>query len=286
MQGELAQVIALAAHRSAWLGGITAGPPPRLESGNSTFQYVRRVRFELRRSSFRPATSASDVGGWLEGARERGIDRLWLSIPEPGVVTTDGHEVPDRMLVAFAGAGLWFLVGSSRDEPRELWRASWAVGDQEAPDQRIWDVEYRGEPLADAGVPIRPDVSASAQRLIRALEEIEVFARDQRLNEWADWFADSRRLAEVEDPQAPYHPDMLPSLGFEKPARRVLAMAARAWVFGGMGSWNDLVFEARTEEDEYNRLSAKLYSAVLGAFVAAVNADLGPEGQHAPSRSR
>lgn len=36
----------------------------------------------------------------------------------------------------------------------------------------------------------------------------------------------------------------------------------------------NLVFEARTEEDEYSRLSATLYSAVLGAFVAAVNADL------------
>jgi hypothetical protein len=274
VHGELAQVIALAAHGSAWLGGITGGPPPRLENGNSTLQYVRRVRFELRRSSFWPATSASDVGGWLEGARSREIDRFWLSIPEPGVVTTDGHEVPDRMLVAFAGAGQWFLVGTSRDQSRELWRASWAVGDEEAPDQRIWDVEYRGEPLTDSGSPLRPEISASAERLIGALEEIEVFAREQRLGDWADWFADARRLAAAEHPQPPYHPDMLPALGFARPARQLLAMATRVWVFGGMGSWNDLVFEAR-EEDEYNRLSAKLYAAVLGAFVAAVNADLG-----------
>jgi hypothetical protein len=274
VHGELAQVIALAAHGSAWLRGITAGAPPPLENGNSTFQYVRRVRFEIRRSSFRPATSASGVGGWLEGAREREIDRFWLSIPEPGAVTTDGHEVPDRMLVAFAGAGRWFLVGTSRDQSRELWRASWAVGDEEAPDQRIWDVEYRGEPSADAGSPLRPEISASAERLIGALEEIEVFARDQRLGDWADWFADARRLGAAEHPQAPYHPDMLPALGFAKPARQLLAMATRAWVFGGMGSWNDLGFEARTQEDEYNRLSAKLYSSVLGAFVAAVNADL------------
>jgi hypothetical protein len=274
VHGELAQVIALAAHGSAWLRGITAGPPPRLESGNSTFQYVRRVRFEFRRASFWPVTSASDVGGWLDGAREREIDRFWLSIPEPGAVTTDGHEVPDRMVVAFAGAGPWFLVGTSRDQSRELWRASWTVGDEDAPDQRIWDVEYRGEPLADAGLPLRPEVSASAERLMGALEEIGCFARDQRLGDWADWFADARGLAEVEDPKAPYHPDMLPGLGFAKPARRLLAMGTRAWVFGGMGSWNDLVFEAQAEEDEYNRLSAKLYSAVLGAFVAAVNADL------------
>ena len=273
MHGELAQVIALAAHGSAWLAGLTGGPPPRLENSNSTFQYVRRVRFELRRSSLRAVTGASDVGAWLEEAREREIDRIWLSIPEPGVATS-AHDVPERMLVAFAGAGEWFLVGTSRDEQRELWRASWAVGDKDAPDQRIWDVEYRGDLLAGAGVPSRPDVSASSQRLMRALEEVEVFARGERLHEWADWFADSRQLAEAEDPQPPYHADMLPGVGFAPPARRLLAVATRAWVFGGMGSWNDLGFEARAREDEYNRLSATLYSAVLGAFVAAVNADL------------
>jgi hypothetical protein len=41
-----------------------------------------------------------------------------------------------------------------------------------------------------------------------------------------------------------------------------------------MGSWNELAFAAREEEDEYNRLSETLYSAVLAAFVAAVNAEL------------
>jgi hypothetical protein len=107
-----------------------------------------------------------------------------------------------------------------------------------------------------------------------ALEDVEAFARGQRLDEWADWFADARRLGEAEDPQPPYHPDMLPALGFAKPARQLLAMATRAWVFGGMGSWNDLAFATREQEGEYNGVSAKLYSAVRGAFLAAVNADL------------
>jgi len=274
VHGELAQVIALAAHGSVWLAGIATGPPPQLVADNSTFQYVRRVRFELRRSSLRRGTMASDVGGWLQDAREREIDRFWLSIPEPGFVSTDGEAIPDRMLVAFAGAGQWFLLGTSTERSRELWRASWTVGDEDAPDQRIWDVEYRGELLDNAVVPRQPDISASARGLTVALEEVETFARGQQLDDWADWFADARLLGEAEDPQPPYHPDMLPVLGFAKPARQLLAMAARAWVFGGMGSWNDLAYATREKEDEYKRLSAKLYSAVLGAFVAAVNADL------------
>jgi hypothetical protein len=249
------------------------GPPPPLETRNSTFQYVRRVRFDLRPSSFQRATTPSDVGGWLQGAREREIDRLWLLIPDPNVAVTEGEEVPDRMLVSFAGAGQWFLLATSAERPRELWRASWTVGDLGAPNQRIWDIEYNGE-LDDTINPVRPDISACAQRLIAALERIEAFARVQQIEGWGDWFAEARQLSEAENPQPPYHPDMLPEVGFGEPARRLLAMATRAEVFGGMGSWNDLAFAAREEEDEYNRLSETLYSAVLAAFVAAVNAEL------------
>lgn len=249
-------MIALAAHGTAWLNGITTGPPPRLEADNSTFQYVRRVRFELRRSSSEPATTASDVGAWLQDARQREIDRYWLTIRNPRV-----------------GEGQWFLLATSRQRSREVWEASWTIGDREAADRRIWDVEYQGGPVVEELVSPHPNIGASAQRLLVALKETEAFARDQQLDGWADWFADAQRLAEAEDPQPPYHADMLPALGFANPARRLLAVATRAWVFGGMGSWSDLSLEAGEDEDEYSRLSARLYSAVLAAFVAVVNTE-------------
>jgi hypothetical protein len=272
VHGELAQVIALAAHGSAWLKGILPGPPPPLDADNSTFQYVRRVRFDFCSSSVQTTATVADVGGWLQGARAREIDRLWLLIPDPRVVVTDGEHAPDRMLVAFAGAGQWFLLGTSAEPPRELWRGSWTVGDEGAPDRRIWDIEYSGEPVAGTIEPVQGDISVCAQRLLDALEQIEAFAREQQLGDWADWFAEARELDQVNDPS--YHPDMLPNVGYSEPARRLLAMATRTWVFGGMGSWNDLVFSVQQDESEYERLSAALYAAVLAAFVAAVNTEL------------
>jgi hypothetical protein len=268
VHGELAQVIALAAHGSAWLAGITPGPPPRLDAENTTFEFVRRVRFAL------DGSSASDVAGWLLDARGRGIERFWLSIPEPGVVTLDGQEIPDRMLVAFAGAGPWSLLATSPERPPEVWRASWVVGDKDAPDQKIWEVDYHGTQAAAAVAPSPPDMGAAAERLAAALDDAEGFARRHDLENWAEVFAGARRIGDGDDPPPSWHPDMLPSLGFSRPARRLVGMATRSWVFGGMGSWNDLGFDTPEDQEKYDRVSAELYPALLRAFVAGVNADL------------
>jgi hypothetical protein len=272
VHGELAQLIALAAHGSVWLSGTE--PPPQLEAVNSTFEYVRRVAFDLHDSSDGRSWAAADVGGWLNDAREREIERFWLSIPDPRDVDVAGQQVPDRMLVAFAGAGQWSLPGTSEGRSAERWRASWALGDRDAPDRRIWDVAYQGESVESERPPVHPDIAVTESRLLTALGKAGSFARERKEVEgWADSFADARRLASAADPQPPYFPDMLPPRGFSESARRLLATAARSWVFGGMGTWNDLTFDG-SEEEAYEEVSAELYDAVLGAFVAAANSEL------------
>ena len=52
-------------------------------------------------------------------------------------------------------------------------------------------------------------------------------------------------------------------------ARQLLATASHAWVFGGMGSWNDV---ALTDDERYKPVTAELFEAVLEAVVAATNA--------------
>jgi hypothetical protein len=267
-------VITLAAHGSVWLSGAPADPPPRLEAGNSTFEYVRRVVFDLHDPTDGSSRAATDVDGWLNEAREREIERFWLSIPDPRDVGVAGQQVPDRMLVAFAGAGQWSLLGTSDGRSAERWRVSWTLGDRDAPDRRIWDVAYHGQSAEDDPPPVRPDLAAAENRLLTALSQVEAFAREQKEVEgWADWFGEARRFGAAVDPQPPYFPDMLPPRGFSESARRLLATGARSWAFGGMGSWNDLSFQGKDEE-AYEEVSAELYAAVLGAFVAAVNSEL------------
>jgi hypothetical protein len=47
----------------------------------------------------------------------------------------------------------------------------------------------------------------------------------------------------------------------------MLDAAQSAWVFGGMGSWNDLGF-AGAEQKEYERVSKHLYAALTDAICA------------------
>jgi hypothetical protein len=56
-------------------------------------------------------------------------------------------------------------------------------------------------------------------------------------------------------------------------AKRLLAEALEAWVFGGMGSWNDVVLTGDTDRAKYDKLTSSLYAAVIDACVAAANAE-------------
>jgi hypothetical protein len=50
----------------------------------------------------------------------------------------------------------------------------------------------------------------------------------------------------------------------------LLEAAQSACVFGGMASWNDLVFEGDAEA-EYDRVSADLYARAIEVICAATN---------------
>jgi hypothetical protein len=266
VHGELAQLIALAAHGSAWLAGRTGALPPDLEGTNSTFRFVRQVRFELEGSLLHKPVIATDVASWLEDVRHRGLTRLWLAIP-------DGAGVSDRRLIAFVGTATWFLIATEKDRPAEVWRPIWTLAEGDAPDRPMWDVEYRGRRMSKVEVPhLSPAVSM--ERLTGAITAAEAFAASEGLDDWAAVFGAALRLGEAADAVPPFHPDMFPPAAYGRAARHLLAMADRAFVFGGMGSWNDLALASPSATDAYERVSAELYAAVLEAVVAAVNGSI------------
>jgi hypothetical protein len=65
--------------------------------------------------------------------------------------------------------------------------------------------------------------------------------------------------------------DLAPSSFLPPYAEDLLAAAQWAWVFGGMGSWNDMSFEG-DDSTEYAQLTQELYAAVNEAVVVATNA--------------
>jgi len=65
--------------------------------------------------------------------------------------------------------------------------------------------------------------------------------------------------------------DLIPAGIYSKEARQLIETAFRSsGVFGGMGSWNDLVFSG-ADQEYYTSLSAELYSTLCQAIVSGVN---------------
>jgi len=58
-----------------------------------------------------------------------------------------------------------------------------------------------------------------------------------------------------------YHKDLVVNGVVPELATCLLDACQSAWVFGGMGCWNDMSFES-TDQAEYDRLSEELFNAL------------------------
>jgi len=259
VNGELAQVVRLAGYGGVWLAGPPGADPPAVEADTWTFRYVGELSFTLD-----DEVAGSSVGSWLSGLRGRGAERLWLVNGDVGPVHHRRGPFAERYLVAFAGAGTWSLLATGATT--EVWRASWEVADLHAPDQRIWRVGYLGARVDEPVQPPRPDVAEAGAKLRDAIGVVREFAATNGADDWTSVFDTALEGGTDADRE------LLPP-AYPESARTLCAIASAAWVFGGMGSWNDLSFKGPLRE-RYERVSEDLYLAALDALVAATNADL------------
>jgi len=265
VNGELAQLAALVAQGNAWLGGDHAAAA-RITSG-STFQYVRSFGFRHRAGRLVKRTVVETTAeAWLEGLRRRGAAALWLDPRMSG-----SGPMPTRMAAAFANGARASIVALG--PATERWWASWTVVGRPTPeDQRIWAVDYDGEPDPMA-VPEPRDVPRHLNELRERVRAAADLAGRAGWPMWVDWLEAALAAAASDAPVARFHDDVLPpGAGVER--RRLFALVSGAWVFGGMGSWNDMGTVPELN-DEYERVSQDLFEAITEGVAAAVN----PSGQ-------
>lgn len=266
MNGELAQLIALITYGNEFLS-VPWRDAPVLFPSHSTFQYVSDVTFRRVTKRFgiftRLQVVATDTSTWFSALKNAGIRRLRLAF----VKRVSG--LPEHTAVAFAGGGTWGIQADS-GSGTELWRPRWSVGDRLNAEGRIWSVEYRGMSNRRAQLGF-PDVHQAVEGLKGALNEAKTFSESADLDFWARWFAQTIELLGSSVPTIPYHPDLIPPEFLSPGARRLLAGACKAWVFGGMGSWNDAHLGHPSLRKRYDSVTARLYRAVVNAVAAAAN---------------
>ncbi|WP_206422623.1 hypothetical protein [Nocardioides pantholopis] len=261
MNGELVVAATLAAVGGRWLRD--GGTMPDLR-GHSSFRQVGRFTADLpAQGPLGRSGVTSTPEEWLRALQELGTSDLSLVTQVPA-----GVELPAHLAAAFANSRGWALLATGRGAS-SIWTFRWKVVPREAPDAGIWSVAAVSAPAEELSPP-RVGVAEARARLSAALAAIHAFAVRTDLRGWASQFAIAAARLDDPPPAPAYRRDLLPADA--APARRQLVAAIfRGWVFGGMGSWNDVGLADPAAGAEYERLSAELYAALLVALPAATN---------------
>jgi hypothetical protein len=269
MNGPIAQIVALAIHANAFLAGYSI---PEFCPGNSTCQFCEKVEFvELRKNLFESTTEktvARSPNEWLNYLSAKGAQGVRLA-RQPD----NDQNFPDRMSAGFVGGGGTWIIEVVLDQGRsEHWVARWEVGNQEAPDQRIWRVTYGRVAQGGAKTSSGHDVSIQRELLKKSLINIQTFSVREKSEPFTAYFNAALETVSAKGLTLHgSHRDLSPAGFLPDDAVVLLDASQSAWVFGGMGSWNDIGFEGATQE-EYEIVSESLFQTLTASIVAAVNA--------------
>ncbi len=268
MQTPIAQVVALI-HGNAFL--TTKSSLAEFYPANSTFKFCESVVFiDLRQNGnkWESESYAGDPITWLEALRNQGVRSLRMMYGPSA-----GTQVADRMLVGFVGGGGRWLIECGGRGTSDFWEARWQVGDRNRADRKIWRVTYSRIAKGQRSVPSEAeDLQSLLEEFEHNLRDIGDFARSQRLDNFARLFESARSRLQSNPPYLNQnHSDLAPVGLLPNLACRLLAASQDAWVFGGMGSWNDMGSFDSTTQPRYEELSEKLYRLLNRVTVAAAN---------------
>jgi hypothetical protein len=282
MNGPIAQLVALACHGNAFLQDQTV---PQFFPTNSTCTFCDEIIFvekpKLPYLGLRDEPVAKNPNDWFlrvktQGARALCITRTPQNLP----------QIADRMSAGFVGGGgSWALEVLFPEQKSEAWMAQWEVWDQKAPERRIWRVIYRHVSTYQTAIIEVPDIGLAERELLKALCEIHMFAAKNNCGGFTECFANAIDSLNARQSHA-YHKDLAPAGFLSEIATSVLDACQSAWVFGGMGSWNDMGFDGEITK-EYDRVSEQLYTTLTKAICVATNTTAKlppPSGEANPSQ--
>ncbi|MGD9979194.1 MAG: hypothetical protein AB7H66_11075 [Hyphomonadaceae bacterium] len=235
--------------------------------GDPLFRYTASLDFMTPRQEGPLAHVAPGPVSWFEKLRKRQCIGLRLHNAPMQQNQKLGH-IDERLLVGMVGGGPRWLIETVYPERSELWEGFDRVGDKKAKDGKIWLSAYVLLGEADSAERVDSDIAGASNDLRGALVSIEDVARAMPGTPFADAFAGARQTLDGQD--LPYPLEFLNYTFLAPDARRLLNATGKAWVFGAMGSWNDLVPEA-VLKSRYEAASKTLFAALQRAVLVAAN---------------
>lgn len=267
MTGSVAQITALIAYVNAFLSGKESFS---FNLSNSTAQFCERIRYiDWVKKIFKYGERmiAQNPEDWVIFLKNLGVKTLRLHY-----VSSQNPDLKDRYSAGFVGGGGRWLIEAIYEDNSDYWEARWEVGNRDAQNKRIWIVTYGRISRNDIQRQFKPDSLVTvSQRLEQNLYEIKKFAERHDIKFFSECFEKGLKCLSSSNPlEFIYHKDLLPRSFQSIESLRILCSCQAAWVFGGMGSWNDMGIFGE-EQEVYEKVSDDLYKTICEAIPAAIN---------------
>jgi hypothetical protein len=258
MQTPIARIVALTCHANAKLRGLRI---PTMGPDHSTMKFVASSEFLVSGPWTCVARDESEflgVGGehdYLRTCEARSAHLDW---------SDEGAARPYRTAGSVGGGGLWTMTTYCANGEALQWRTREQIGDRAAKDGRIWRTTTYVA-WVDGTEPPAVVPPALAERALRA----QLVLAEKYAAEHAPQFAGNfvRALRSLDGKRSGHHQDLVPPGALEETAMRIIDAVQVAWVFGAMGSWNDM----GEPTGDFEKVSDTLHRTLIAVLVAATN---------------
>ncbi|MES2108058.1 MAG: hypothetical protein V4577_04895 [Bacteroidota bacterium] len=209
----------------------------------------------------------NNIVGWFNYLKNTKCRKLKLRYHH----SISQSQSKDHETAGFVGGGGTWLIEAVYDSHSTYWIGKEDLTHKDKKDGKIWNITY--SQLLSKPDAFQPNYSLveAKQKLASILTRIAAFADKHNMDYWADIFQKAKKNLTITQPVVDYYKDFIVIENYSLSARQVLFAASTAWVFGGMGSWNDILYENEKDNSLNNALSSELYDAVIEGTIAAVN---------------
>ncbi|MET4081730.1 hypothetical protein ABIB40_001679 [Pedobacter sp. UYP30] len=271
MTGIVLQFISLVTYANDYLANDRL--PDSFYPEHIAFRFCDSVIFkDFRKNSPKAVADgklvATDPKQWFLHLKQRGCKKLRLYFQ----YSNREGSPPDYKTAGMVGGGGFWRIEAQYENRYDSWASRWEVTQKDDPQRNIWSVTYGllHSETAPTELPCNLDVIKKVS--LERFSAIKTFAKEQKLDSWHNIFEDAYAMLNSTEPaKSGFNMEMIPSENYSLIAKQLLFAADKAWVFGGMGSWNDLNFEKEADQELYEELSYQLYDNLCVNVLSAVN---------------
>lgn len=230
------------------------------------FKWYKSTKFlnycDWRTRVFHSLVAITTPSQWIQNLEYRGAKRLWL------VMEKSRNELPQHIQTAFANSDTFGIQIEFADR-MEIWVPRTKVNTREIRKPKIY-FRLLGTDLQQSRIKsIATDEASETLKIM--LSKARNFAKLNSFDNWFQIFDEACKLIEERKVDSSVASRMLPPDGYSERSTVLIAAANRAWVFGGMGSWNDIFITEKSKQKEYDDLTGNLFNAVCDSILAATN---------------